>query len=226
MHTVAFCEIDPYCRKVLNRHWPEATIHEDVKQLDGKQYDGSIDLICGGYPCQPFSTAGKQDGEEDHRHLWPEMRRIIREARPRWVIAENVRGHVSIGFDTVAAQMEDDGYTVWPFLIPACAVNAPHRRERLWIVAHSPSERLQGSIIGKSQNKGQGDLDAALFPTLPLRTPPHENDLPKPFVVGKDDGIPNRSHRIKALGNAVVPQIPELIGRAIIQYERQLTLAA
>jgi DNA-cytosine methyltransferase len=145
MKTVAFCEIDPYCRRVLAKHWPGVKIHEDVKQLNGNQYVGAVDVICGGYPCQPFSTAGKQQGEEDPRHLWPEMRRIIREARPRWIIAENVRGHVSLGFDTVAAHLEDDGFAVWPFLIPACAVGAHHKRERLWIVAHDTRSDDRGT---------------------------------------------------------------------------------
>jgi DNA (cytosine-5)-methyltransferase 1 len=114
MRTAAFCEIDAYCQRVLARHWPGVPIHSDIRQLDGSQYAGAVDLVCGGYPCQPFSAAGKQQGEADPRHLWPEMRRVIREARPRWVVCENVRGHVSLGFDTVAAQLEDGGFTVCP----------------------------------------------------------------------------------------------------------------
>jgi DNA (cytosine-5)-methyltransferase 1 len=136
MKTVAFCEIDRFCRRVLAKHWPNITIHEDIKTLDGRQYAGTIDVICGGYPWQPFSAAGKKQGEADPRHLWPEMHRIIREARPRWVIAENVRGHIDIGFDAVVAQLENEGFAVWPFIVPACAVAASHRRDRLWVVAH------------------------------------------------------------------------------------------
>jgi DNA (cytosine-5)-methyltransferase 1 len=304
MQTAAFCEIDPYCRKVLARHWPGVKIHNDIKQLDGKHYDGAIDLICGGYPCQPFSNAGKQQGENDPRHLWPEMRRIIREARPRWVVAENVRGHVRLGFDTVAAQLEDDGFTVWPFLVPACAVGAPHRRERLWILAHAvrkPSERHRAAGImaapprscpreaqqrerdghavvhrsealaypergrcGGEQNRATGhfgDWQASgwekgsnraeycgpdVADTSSQRpSQPKQAELcgagrwcqggatsecgwwsTEPDVGRVAHGVPSRVDRLRALGNAVVPQIPELIGRTILAYEKQLVLAA
>jgi DNA (cytosine-5)-methyltransferase 1 len=160
--TAAFCEIEPYCRQVLRKHWPNVRIHDDIRQLDGSQYTGSVDVVCGGYPCQPFSTAGKQQGEADPRHLWPEMRRIIREARPRWVIAENVRGHISLGFDTVAAQLEDDGFTVWPFIVPACAVGAPHKRERIWIVAHAAGidDRRIGRALHRKDGGQEGELSA------------------------------------------------------------------
>jgi site-specific DNA-cytosine methylase len=156
MRTTAFCEIEPFCRKVLARHWPGVPIHDDIRTLDATQYVGSVDVVCGGYPCQPFSAAGKQQGEEDPRHLWPEMHRIIRQARPRWVIAENVRGHVSLGFDAVATQLEDDGFTVWPFIVPASAVGAPHRRDRLWILAHNQSigGREAGGLRGGTAEVG------------------------------------------------------------------------
>ena len=174
MRTEAFCELDPYCRRVLAKHWPGVPIHDDIRQLDGSQYTGTVDVVCGGYPCQPFSTAGKQQGDADPRHLWPEMRRIIRECRPRWVVAENVRGHVRLGFDTVAAQLEDDGFTVWPVLVPACAVGAPHKRERLWIVANAQRFRHRGENHGRevrrpdaerppggSSRSGDGDREGA-----------------------------------------------------------------
>jgi site-specific DNA-cytosine methylase len=134
MQTIAFCEIDPYCRKVLAKHWPEAPIHHDVKQLDGSQYVGAVDVICRGYPCQPFSTAGKQLGESDPRHLWPEMRRIIQQARPRWIIAENVVGHITNGLDDVLDEVEKLNYATWPFLIPSRAVASQIKRQRLWIM--------------------------------------------------------------------------------------------
>jgi site-specific DNA-cytosine methylase len=162
MQTVAFCEIDPYCRKLLAKHWPEVPIHLDITKLDGSQYAGAIDVICGGYPCQGFSTAGKRRGEEDERYLWPEMRRIIQQARPRWVICENVRGHISLGFDAVAAQLEDDGFTVWPFVIPACAVGAPHRRDRVWIVAHHPGNRRGAGRTGRPDTSGERKSEQAL----------------------------------------------------------------
>lgn len=219
MTTEAFCEIDPYCRKVLARHWPEVKRHNDVKQLDGSQYAGTIDVICGGYPCQPFSAAGKQLGEKDPRHLWPEMRRIIREARPRWVIAENVRGHVRLGFDTVAAQLEDDGFTVWPFIVPACAVGAPHRRDRLWIIAHAERNQQprQESCGGEAGRMGREQQSL-----------PWDRDWQGALreFRGMDDGLSYRVDRVDTLRNSVVPQIPELIGQTIIQYERGLKMAA
>ena len=223
METVAFCEIDPYCRAILSKHWPGVKIHDDVKQLDGKQYAGAIDVICGGYPCQPFSTSGRQQGEADPRHLWPEMRRIIQESRPRWIISENVRGHVKNGFDTVATQMEDDGYTVWPFIFPASAIGAPHQRERLWIIAHSSSKRLQrqgrreSSDYSATNAFGEADGLVDAFQRQAV-----------PFLCRGHDGLPKRvaEPANHALGNAVIPQIPELIGGAILAYENRIAANA
>ena len=179
--TVAFCEIDAYCQRVLRKHWPDVPIFDDVRKLNaetladaasGKSWESkagdrgegvergsekelhgnshsrrSIDLICGGYPCQPFSHAGKRGGEEDDRHLWPEMHRIVASIRPRWVIAENVAGHISMGIDQVLSDLEGEGYTCWPLVIPACAVDAPHRRDRVWIVGHAERPRGAGGML-------------------------------------------------------------------------------
>lgn len=218
MRTAAFCEIDPFARAVLRRHWPRTPIHEDIRALDGRMFVGAVDLVCGGYPCQPFSVAGLQRGEADPRHLWPEMHRIIREIRPRWVVAENVAGHIRLGFDAVADALENEGFSVWPFVVPACAVGAPHRRDRVWIVAHADRERQQGRFrqLQADQNGGR-ELSALLSAFLP-ETLPHE--LAPSMLCGKDDGIPHRSHRLRALGNAVVPQIAALIGQTIIRYEQ------
>jgi DNA (cytosine-5)-methyltransferase 1 len=211
-NTAAFCEIDGYCRRVLARHWPEIPTYQDIRQLSARRlhHDGipPIDLICGGYPCQPFSIAGNQRGAEDPRHLWPEMSRLIREIWPRWVICENVAGHVECGLDAVLADLEDAGYTATPFVIPACAVGAPHRRDRVWIVAHAAGLRLPGTLGPNTRHT------PAELPSAPLRW-----DLPQPFTVGSDDGIPYRMDRTRALGNAVLPQIPELIGRSILRFE-------
>jgi len=152
IETKAFCEIDPWARRVLSKNFPGVPIHEDVKQLSGKQYEG-IDLITGGYPCQPFSLAGKRQGEGDDRHLWPEVFRIIKEARPRWVLCENVTGHVTMGLDQVLSDLGSEGYTGEPIIIPACAKNAQHRRDRVWIIAHSGSEGLQRSERKSSAGK-------------------------------------------------------------------------
>ena len=141
METVAFCEYDEKARQVLTKHWPDVPKYTDVRTLTAEKLknDGitDIELICGGYPCQPFSTAGKRAGAEDDRHLWPEFFRLIKEVRPAWVLCENVAGHISMGLDSVLADLESEGYQQQVFLIPACAVGAHHRRDRIWIVAHS-----------------------------------------------------------------------------------------
>lgn len=131
--TVAFCEMDEFCQKVLKKHWPQVPIYHDVRTLDATRL-GRIDIVTGGYPCQPFSQAGRRQGEEDERHLWPEMLRIIKSCQPRYVVAENVAGHVTMGLDQVLTDLEDQGYTTRPIIVPACAKNAPHRRDRVWII--------------------------------------------------------------------------------------------
>ncbi len=134
------CEIDPFCRRVLAYHFPNAVQYEDIKTTDFTVWRGRIDVLTGGFPCQPFSVAGKRKGTDDDRYLWPEMLRAIREIRPRWVVGENVRGFVSwsegMVLDTVFSDLEALGYEVQPFVLPACSVGAPHRRDRVWIVAH------------------------------------------------------------------------------------------
>jgi DNA (cytosine-5)-methyltransferase 1 len=110
METIAMCEKDKFCRQVLAKHWPDITIHEDIRNLDGKDYKGSIDVVCGGFPCQPFSVAGKQLGKADDRHLWPEMLRVIKESAPTWVIGENVSGFVRMALDDVCSDLEGEGY--------------------------------------------------------------------------------------------------------------------
>lgn len=158
-----FCEIDPFCQEVLKKHWPESRIFGDIRtltknSLDDRPHLTSIEgdkrnerntstgtgervhLLTGGFPCQPFSQAGRRRGEEDDRFLWPQMLRVIREFSPLWVIAENVRGLLTIGggvvFERVCTDLEAAGYEVQPIIIPAVAVGAPHRRDRVWFVAH------------------------------------------------------------------------------------------
>jgi DNA (cytosine-5)-methyltransferase 1 len=147
METAAFCEIDSFCQKVLKKNFPGVKIYDDIRTLTKEQLekDGVIDdsrtvgLVCGGIPCQPFSLAGKQRGINDERYLWPEMYRIIRELRPPWVLIENVVGFVKLALDLVIDDLEDEGYEARAFIIPASAVGAPHRRDRIWIVAHADS---------------------------------------------------------------------------------------
>lgn len=133
--TIGFCEIDSYCQKVLQKNFPGVPIHDDIKTLQGTEF-GPVDIITGGFPCQPFSFAGKRKGKADDRDLWPQMFSIIKNAKPRWVIGENVNGFINVGFERTALNLEAEGYEVQALVIPAYAVKAPHRRDRLWILAH------------------------------------------------------------------------------------------
>tara|TARA_R100000808_G_scaffold1302_1_gene6058 strand:- start:1102 stop:2160 length:1059 start_codon:yes stop_codon:yes gene_type:complete len=158
MSTVAMCEKDPYCRKILTKHWPDLTIHEDIRNLDGKEYTNAIDLVAGGFPCQPFSVAGKRKGADDDRHLWPEMLRVIKEAKPRWVIGENVFGFINMALDDVQADLEREHYEVRKFVLPAVAVDAKHRRDRIFLVAYSNSPAVWN--LPERQAQGRDNLQA------------------------------------------------------------------
>ena len=161
--TTAFCEIDKFCKLILNKHWEGKKIYDDVKAISKKQFEEDgielPDIITGGFPCQPFSVAGKQQGTSDSRHLWPEMFRIIKDFSPRWVIGENVKGLTNIQdgmvFETVCSDLEGEGYEVRTFNIPAAGVQAPHRRERLWIVAHAKRFNERKSIRGSDETQSR-----------------------------------------------------------------------
>ena len=144
IETVAFCEREDYAQRVLKKHWPDVPICDDIHKLKGNDY-GPIDLVTGGFPCQPYSLAGERRGNDDDRALWPQMLRVIREARPTWIIGENVPGIISLALDGVLADLELEGYACETFLLPACAVDAKHRRNRVWIVGYSerPERRPQ-----------------------------------------------------------------------------------
>jgi len=249
--TVAFCEQDAFCQAVLRKHWPDAAIHDDVRTIDADGYRG-IDLVCGGFPCQPFSVAGKRRGADDDRDLWPEMLRVIEAVQSRWVIGENVRGFVNepLGLQRSLSDLESIGYQAVPFVIPACAVSAPHRRDRVWIVAHA-DRAGQHTGQGGGQNcgnkarhdAGRSGADVAdaesrrverdraarqQKPQTPLSEKLSGRDsagsgaghwATEPDVGRVADGIRNRAHRLKALGNAVVPQVVTQIGKAILAAE-------
>ena len=163
------CEWEDFPRQVLKHHFPNATQHEDIKDLDASDYYGRIDILTGGFPCQPYSTAGKRLGTADERHLWPEMLRVIRECSPSYVVGENVRGLVSwnggLVFEEVCADLEAEGYAVQPFVLPACGVNAPHRRDRVWFVAYSNDKRRSnghGQVQEKNGEIRQRDDNSQL----------------------------------------------------------------
>lgn len=152
---VFHCENNPFCQQVLKYYWPEAELFTDIKTSDFKKYHGKIDIISGGFPCQPYSAAGKRKGNEDDRHLWPSMLRAIREIQPGWVVGENVFGLLNwskgLVFHEVQTDLEAAGYECFPYVLPACAKNAPHRRDRVWIIAHSKSV----SCGNGTRNEGQ-----------------------------------------------------------------------
>ena len=151
------CEWNPFGQQVLKYHFPNSKSYNDITKTDFTIHRGQVDILTGGFPCQPYSSAGKRLGKEDERHLWPEMLRTIREVQPSWVVGENVRGLTNwnggMVFDEVQADLETEGYEVTPFLLPACAVNAPHRRDRIWFVAHAPNTNCNGFNECNSNNE-------------------------------------------------------------------------
>lgn len=154
---VFHCEIAPFPRRILTYYWPNAISYEDITQTDFSPHRGEIDILTGGFPCQPYSVAGERLGKEDDRHLWPQMLRAIREIGPRWVVGENVRGLVNwsqgLVFDEVHADLEAEGYEVQAFVLPACATNAPHRRDRVWFVGYANPDGLRSEY--QLQARGQ-----------------------------------------------------------------------
>jgi DNA (cytosine-5)-methyltransferase 1 len=271
---VFHCEINEFGRKVLKYYWPDAESFEDITKTDFKKYNGAIDIISGGFPCQPYSVAGKRKGKEDERHLWPEMLRAIREIQPRWVVGENVFGIVNwsggLVFHEVQTDLEAEGYEVWPYVLPACAVNAPHRRDRIWFVAYSNSnrkmvQRRDGNCnneqwnaeteIQKRENEffgincsnnerftsdalgvgmegnwaeGQQELQAHAQQRLSVCSGWGGFPTVSP-ICNRNDGFPGelvglsfpkwRAESIKAMGNAIVPQVVYEIFKAIEETE-------
>jgi DNA (cytosine-5)-methyltransferase 1 len=158
---VFHCELDPFCKRVLTYYFPNAVSHDDIRKTNFKKYKEQIDVLTGGFPCQPYSLAGKRLGKEDPRHLWPEMLRAVHEIRPVWVLGENVRGLINwnggMVFDEVQSDLEAAGYSVLPFLLPAAGVNAPHKRERIWFVAFRNSGgNSSNTNNGKQQEQQEG----------------------------------------------------------------------
>ena len=169
-NNVFHVERDPFCRQVLAHHFPESQSFDDVKAFDATPFRGRLRVLSGGFPCQPFSAAGKRAGTSDDRYLWPEMFRIIREARPTYVVAENVRGLISwnegMVLDTVCADLEGEGYEVFPVVLPAASVNAPHRRDRIWIVATNTAGggvRGDAGELCQAQRRQDNELNAQPF---------------------------------------------------------------
>jgi DNA (cytosine-5)-methyltransferase 1 len=243
--THTFVEIDPFCQEVLRKHWPKSKIYGDIRTITNTRITepgglpsnarkevseiGKVHILTGGFPCQPFSVAGKKRGTADDRHLWPEMLRVIKESQPTWVIGENVAGIVNMVLEQTCLDLEAEGYEVWPIVIPACAVNAPHRRDRVWIVAHRQSEQTQSTKSSRLHTKpslsSTRSDDTPNPPSKPTRnekrTRVQEEGAERPGGYSEtswernwpevaaelcrvDDGIPkrlDRNPRLKALGN-------------------------
>ena len=160
---VLFCDIEPWSRQILNKHWPDVPIAEDVKVLanDPDKHVPDCDILTAGYPCQPFSLAGERRGTQDDRHIWPNIFSIIQRKRPTWTVFENVYGHISMGLDEVLFDLEGEGYTTRPFIVPACAINAPHRRDRVWIIAYSDSNSQSNGSKHEKRLEGARNLGNA-----------------------------------------------------------------
>lgn len=237
MRTVAFCEIDPFCRRVLEKHWPNVPIHADVRKLATDQL--RVDVICGGFPCQDISIAGDRAGLSGQRSgLWSEMRRCIGDIRPRFVIVENTTGLLNLGMGDVLGDLASLGYDAVWHCIPASAVGAIHPRDRVWIIAHHRGERWTNGALNYAEysrkvlsninrelalslkQSGKQQFDADPLSRFGARIPhggAERASYVRAALCGKHDGLPDHLDALKALGNAVVPQIPEIIGRAIMK---------
>ena len=261
--TIAFCEREEYCRMLLQKHWKGVKIYNDIKKLEGKDIKEPVDILTGGFPCQPYSVAGKQKGTSDDRYLWPEMFRVIKEVKPTFIIAENVRGLINIQdgmvFETVCSDLESEGFEIQTFIIPAAGVGAPHKRERVYIVGYSKHNGSLTSKIKRGDNKINDRTEEGENTTLePERTSRSRDDVAlensrrelherssvreknenenrkkitdqhqrssgtswrswefEPDVGRVANGVPGRAHRLRGLGNAIIPKIAEEIGRSI-----------
>jgi len=239
------CEWNEFGQKVLHHYWSNAESFTDITKTDFTKYANKIDILTGGFPCQPYSSAGKRKGKEDERHLWPQMLRAIREVSPRFVVGENVRGLTNwnggMVFEEVCSELESYGYQVAPVIIPACSLGAPHRRERIWFVAYAESVRRdsRGGRCGQDIEKNKNRICEyrSKRSEMGAKSERHsqEWDVTKPGdwrefptqspICSGDDGLSGeldritfskwRNESIKAYGNAIVPQVAEAIFKAI-----------
>ena len=212
-------EIDEWCRNKLKMNFKQADIYGDIKDFKGTKYKGQVDVLSGGFPCQPFSFSGQRKGKGDDRYLWPEMLRVCREVRPRFVVAENVPGIISMELDNVLADLENEGYTCWPpLVIPACAVGADHRRDRVWIVAHTNGHGCETFLPGNKKHRPQTIRPSAKCYSHLVTAEQFERSFSQPLLIGSKDGLPptvDVMNALKASGNAIVPQVAYTIFKQI-----------
>lgn len=233
-------ENNEWAREVLKKHWQKVPCHYDITQIDWRDIP-RVDLVCGGFPCQPFSLAGKRRGKSDDRYLWPEVVRCLDALRPAWFLGENVPGIINLALDQVCADLESLGYTVWPVCVPACAVDAPHQRQRVWIIGfnnegwrcpadESCTEGSRGeigdnatiphSITLRQQEQRESVTDDARWQLGRMRTEYGTRWPREPAIQRVVDGFPGRVDRLRGLGNAVVPAVVEILGRMILHVEQ------
>lgn len=219
------CEIEPFCQIVLKYHFSNAEQYTDIRATDFTVWRGRVDVLTGGFPCQPFSLAGKRKGAEDERHLWPEMLRAIHEIRPRWVVGENVFGIINwsggLVFEQVCADLEAEGYEVQAYILPAAGVRAHHKRDRVWFVAHSGRIGFSNIAILRGTNSQIQIQSGHEMPTLEtVISHDFRSESNKHGVI---DGIPIGLDEcsIKAYGNAIVPQVAYQIFETINEYEKR-----
>lgn len=206
-------EIDPWRRKVLEKNFPGIPKTGDIYDFDPKSARDA-DLVAGGYPCQPFSLSGKRKGKSDDRHLWPRVFEIVQSIRPSWCLFENVAGHITLGLDAVLADLGGAGYSAWPVVIPACAVEAKHLRERVWILAHTPCNNLQG----RPHEAAGGGIEPREEQLAGFLLTGARASVSSAGAYGARYGFSNRldgSKRNSACGEAIVPQLVYEIGTAI-----------
>jgi DNA (cytosine-5)-methyltransferase 1 len=192
---VFHCEWNEFGQKVLNYYWPKAISYHDITKTDFSIHRGTIDIITGGFPCQPYSMAGKRKGKEDERHLWPEMLRAIREIQPTWVVGENVLGLVNwdggLVFHEVQADLEAQGYEVQPYVLPAASVNAPHRRDRVWFVAYSKScadSRKSRKLSNEAKEENGGWIEPGTSSEQQVQLPTESSSLFGSVKNSNEDG--------------------------------------
>jgi DNA (cytosine-5)-methyltransferase 1 len=213
LKTSVFCENAETPKKVLKKNFPEVPIVEDIANFDGRRHEDAF-IVSAGYPCQPFSLRGQRKGSKDDRCKWGETFRVIQEAQPAWVICENVVGHITLGLEKVLSDLDGANYLSQCFIIPACSVNAPHERQRLWIVAHAKrlQQRRQKQCSWTPRRMGRHKKPFSWNTTWQKALC---------FFRRMDDGLSYRVDRLDGIRNAIVPQIAYIIFETILQTERQ-----
>lgn len=215
---VFHCALAEFQQKVLKHHFPESISYEDITKTDFSIHAGAIDIITGGFPCQPFSLAGARKGTADDRHLWPAMLDVIRTIKPRWVVGENVYGIVNwsdgLVFEQVQADLENEGYEVQPYILPAASLNAPHKIDRLWFVAYCDSYGQHQCDSEHEKHTGEGGQYAQCDVSEGIDNGALANTTSKFSKWRKQSLI--------ALGNAIVPQVALQIFKTIEAFEEQI----